>query len=160
MASVFRRGRKWYFAFTDENGRRVSRKGCTDKRETERLANAADERVAKIREGVLDPAALERQKQAARPIREHIEAFIARLEVAASSPQHVAQTRKYIGTVCELGQVKRLTELTNERVAEAVAILKSRQFAARTIAADVTSMRRGRFWSEPVACWRDSAIGG
>ncbi len=51
MADIRKRGDKWYYRFTDVNGRRVERKGCTDKRETMRMANEAESRVAKIRGG-------------------------------------------------------------------------------------------------------------
>ena len=38
MASLRKRAKVWYYRFTDENGVKRSRKGCTDKRATEELA--------------------------------------------------------------------------------------------------------------------------
>jgi hypothetical protein len=42
MASLRKHGRVWYFRFTDASGRRVERKGCTDKRATQEMANAVE----------------------------------------------------------------------------------------------------------------------
>ena len=52
MASVFKRGRDkkrrgsfWYVSFDDEHGKRRTRKGFTDKRATEQLANEIEQEV-------------------------------------------------------------------------------------------------------------------
>ena len=42
MAQIVKRGRQWYYRFTDANGRRVMRKGCPDRRETEAMATMAE----------------------------------------------------------------------------------------------------------------------
>ena len=40
MADFVKRGRNWYYRYTDADGRRVMRKGCPDRRVTEDLARA------------------------------------------------------------------------------------------------------------------------
>jgi hypothetical protein len=62
---LIKRGRIWYFRYTDANGKRVMRKGCTDKRATEEMAAAAMTRVARIRAGLIDPEADARLARAA-----------------------------------------------------------------------------------------------
>jgi hypothetical protein len=43
--------RTWYYTFIDHDGRRVERKGCTDKRVTEDMAKAAEVRATRVRNG-------------------------------------------------------------------------------------------------------------
>jgi hypothetical protein len=62
---LIKRGRVWYFRYTDANGKRVMRKGCTDKRATEEMAAAVNTKVARIRNGLIDPEADDRLARAA-----------------------------------------------------------------------------------------------
>ena len=59
MAYVRRRGRIYYYRYVDADGIKRDVKGCADKRETERMAAAAEAEAAKIRAGLVDPRALE-----------------------------------------------------------------------------------------------------
>ncbi len=64
MASIFKRGRDkekkracWYISYSDENGKRRSRKGFTDKGLTEQLAAQIEKDVWMRRNGMVDPRA-------------------------------------------------------------------------------------------------------
>ena len=48
---LIKRGRIWYFRFTDHDGRRVMQKGCSDRRETEYMAEKARTDAAHFRTG-------------------------------------------------------------------------------------------------------------
>lgn len=69
MATVRRRGKNWYYIFSDENGRRVERKGCPDRRVTEQMAAAAELHAAKVREGLVNPKDSAYRDHEARPLR-------------------------------------------------------------------------------------------
>jgi hypothetical protein len=38
VASFRKKGKNWYYRFSDSDGRQRERKGCTDRRETEAMA--------------------------------------------------------------------------------------------------------------------------
>lgn len=57
MADFRKRGKNWYFRFTDANGARVERRGCSDRRMTEQMAREAESQAAKLRAGLIDPRA-------------------------------------------------------------------------------------------------------
>ena len=85
---LIKRGDVWYYRFTDADGKRRMRRGCTDKRETEAMAARAAVEAAKGRD---DPRGARVAREAKRPIQEHIDEFIASLEVARRKPQHIAR---------------------------------------------------------------------
>ena len=51
MASLRKKGKLWYFRFTDADGVKRERRGCADRRVTEDMARAAESEAARIREG-------------------------------------------------------------------------------------------------------------
>ncbi len=51
MASLRKKGKTWYYRFTDADGVQRERPGCTDKRETEAMQAKARAEAAKIRDG-------------------------------------------------------------------------------------------------------------
>ena len=61
MASLRKRGRIWYYRFTNSDGVKRERRGCSDKRATEEMARAAESEAAKIRDGLVDAKDLARR---------------------------------------------------------------------------------------------------
>src|SRR4051812_28163213 len=117
MPSLRKRGKVWYYRFTDADGIKREWKGCGDKRATEELARAAESEAARGRAGLIDPKA-ERMAAAGRmPISTHIADFIATLAAKGDDPKHVALTRTYAARVVELAQVERISELVPSAVA-------------------------------------------
>ena len=57
MASFRKIGRNWFYRFVNADGVQRERKGCSDRRETEGMAAAAEAEAAKIRCGYIDPKA-------------------------------------------------------------------------------------------------------
>ena len=89
MASLRRRGAFWYYRFVDHDGRRVERKGTSDKRETEKLAAAAETEVARVQAGLVDPKAVALKDHASRPLGDHLEAFERHLETISGPSRRV-----------------------------------------------------------------------
>src|SRR4051812_9615317 len=55
MASFRKKGKVWYFRFTDAEGVKRERKGCPDRRATEEMARKAETEAAKVRAGMVSP---------------------------------------------------------------------------------------------------------
>jgi len=124
MASLRKRGKVWYFAFVEADGVRREHRGCSDRRETERLAAAAEAEAAKVRAGFVDARDLGLRDHAARPIGEHLDAFLAHLEAKGSSPKHVALTIQQARRLLALAGVERLADLSAEGVQAALKTLR------------------------------------
>jgi hypothetical protein len=78
VASYRKRGKVWYYRYTDADGVKREEKGCTDRRATEDLARDAETQAARIRAGLSDPKAERMTREARRPIGEHIDDFSPR----------------------------------------------------------------------------------
>ena len=85
MARIYKRGGKknrkgpYYVQYFDENGRRRTVKGCTDKEATEALARKLEADAMLRRKGVIDPKADRRSSQEAYPsITSHWQSLIQR----------------------------------------------------------------------------------
>lgn len=99
MASVFKRksdrirkGSRWSIAYTNDAGRRCTRKAYTDKAESLRLANRLEDDAAKIRTGIIDVAEQQRAEHAKRAIPEHVDQYRAYLESKGGNSKHIRQT--------------------------------------------------------------------
>ncbi len=97
MATVYKKkrdkGKKgacWYFDFTDENGKRCTRKGFTDKGLTVQAASKAENEVMLRKRGLIDPHAEQVAIKKRQPLKEHIDAFERSL--SKTTPKHVKQT--------------------------------------------------------------------
>lgn len=93
MASVFKpKGSdKYHVMWTSEDGRRRKKVAYTDRRESERLAAKLQERVHKIRDGLIDPREEKYRDHLARPLVEHLGDWIKDLEARGNSEVHVEQ---------------------------------------------------------------------
>jgi hypothetical protein len=67
-----KRGKVWYYRFTDADSIKREAKGCTDKRATEEMARAAESEAAKARAGLNDPRELAYRKHDGCPLAEHL----------------------------------------------------------------------------------------
>src|SRR4051812_18573580 len=111
MASFRKRGRVWYFRFSDADGVKRERRGCPDRRATEEMARHAESMASRIREGTLEPEALERAASRNRPIRDHLDDFIKLLSAKGKDPKHVSQTTTYAGRILDLSGIQRIADL-------------------------------------------------
>src|SRR5438874_1578681 len=86
---LIQRGKVWYYRYTDANGKRVMRKGCTDRRVTEQMAAAATLEADKVRSGLVDPRDLAYRDHAALPLSDHLAAWTESLRSRGNTHQHV-----------------------------------------------------------------------
>lgn len=94
MATVQKRGMKWYAIFTDHQGRQRQKSGYTDKTETIRLANRLEDEARRIRLGDVDPQADARRIERAKPANDHLASFKAHMASKKRHPKHIAYTAK------------------------------------------------------------------
>jgi integrase len=148
MASLRKRGKLWYYRFTDANGVKCEHKGCTDKRVTEELARAAESKVAKVRAGESDPKAERIAMEARRPIGDHVAEFITGLKSKGSGHSHIRTTRSYIDRIIKLSGIERITDLTLSKVDQAMIALRATGLSARALNGYMVAIKSFSIWLE------------
>lgn len=133
MASIRKRGKVWYYRYTDATGVKRERRGCADRRETEGMAAAAEAEAAKIRAGYLDPRAARCQAHEARPLAAHLEDYRADLAGKGDVPRYVQQVASNVARVLTLAGMVRLSDLSPSRVQGALAKLRSGGLSLQTV---------------------------
>ena len=89
MASLRKRGRVWYFRYSDADGVKHEEKGCTDKRATEELARQKESDAAKIKAGLVDTRELTRIVHSGRPLDDHFTEYRASLIAKGATEERV-----------------------------------------------------------------------
>ncbi len=130
---LIKRGDVWYFRYTDADGVRRMRKGCTDKRETERMAAAAGIETAKIKSGLIDPRDLVQRTHEAKPLASHVADWHAYLLAKGSTRQHADLSRNRISRIIELARLGRISELTPSKVQAALKAIRDTGVSLRSI---------------------------
>jgi integrase len=130
---LIHRGRTWYYRLTLADGRRVMRKGCSDKRETERMRDAAEIEQAKIRAGLVDPKELACRDHEARPIHEHLTDWHAYLSAKGSTRQHALLSRNRAYRVIELARVSRISDLAPSKVQAALRAIRDEGISLQSL---------------------------
>jgi integrase len=125
VASNRKRGRVWYYTFIDHDDRKIESKGCTDKRETEDMATAAEVRSARIRNGEVSVRDADLPRQERRPIAEHVDAFEAMLQAKRSTPKHIHMNTLFIREIARLAAAETAAESTAESVTAASLALQA-----------------------------------
>jgi integrase len=115
MASLRKRGRNWYYAFIDGDGRRVERKGCPDKRVTESMAAHAEAEAARVRAGLSDSRAEARRRQTARPLSEHLADWHTHLIAEGHTHKHAGMSLERARRVTALVMGSPLAEIAPPR---------------------------------------------
>lgn len=132
MASVFKRGRDkgkrrsiWYIAYNDQDGKRRTRKGFSDKGLTEQLAAKLEHEAMLRKRGLIDPEEERRTQLQNAPVNEHLEAFEKSLEENTS--KHVKLTMTHIRRVVDGAGISTLTMMKVEKVADFLRQLKKEE---------------------------------
>jgi integrase len=190
VASLRKRGRVWYFRFTDSDGVKRERKGCTDKRATEELARAAESEAAKVRAGLIDPRDRATLAQQARPLAVHLADFESDMLAKGDTPKHAKlyadRARRVAGLVMggRLADIDpgrrapraarehaaavmagllgagRLGDLTAYRVQEALATLRKAGRSLLTLNHHRASIRGFVLWARKDGRLRDDPLFG
>ena len=97
MASFRKRGRNWYFRYTDADGVKQEAKGCPDRKETGRMAAQAETEAANIRRKLIDPKDAGYRDNAARPLAEHLAEWRDDMLAKGKTAKHAAQYHERAG---------------------------------------------------------------
>jgi integrase len=146
MASLRKKGRVWYYRYTDGSGLKRERRGCPDKRATEEMARQAETESARVRSGLSDPKAERMAEAGRRLIKEHLADFIAIMKAKGDDSKHVGQTETYSTRVIDLGMIKRIADLAPSAVMKALTSLRADGLSARTLNAHVTAIKAFSRW--------------
>lgn len=141
IASIYKRkqdqGKKhapWYFGFSDEHGRRKTRKGFTEKAATQQLAAKVEHEVMLRKRGLIDSVEEKSLETRKRPVEEHLSEFQQALgRTGQNTEKHIRLTMTRIRNVLAQSCCATIADLSSESVE--IAIDKQRQesgFGART----------------------------
>ncbi len=125
MASVFKRTKKdggeskyWYYSYRDEKNIWRTKRGLTDKRETEHLAAKQENQADRVRSGLIDPAEKQRGDARKASLSLHVDAFETHLSSKGNTSKHNKLTLSRIRAVIDDGGMETLAGFTVENVVE------------------------------------------
>jgi integrase len=122
MASLRKRGEVWYVRYRDQFNKQVEIKAGPDRAVARRMANELEGRVQGIKAGTIDPAIVEQQEAARRPIEEHVNEWHDYLiNVRRREARDASIVRGQVLRVLKFARVRRLGEVTFEAVCEGLA---------------------------------------
>jgi hypothetical protein len=101
MASFRKIDKNWFYPYIDADGIQRERKGCSDRRETERMAAAE---AGKIRAGYITPGQVASAKAEARTLAD----FHTNLKAQGKTAKYADLTRNRIGQVIHLAGTGRI----------------------------------------------------
>jgi len=190
MASLRKRGRVWYYRFTDADGVKHEAKGASDRRVTEELARAAETEAARVRAGLVDPRDLAYRAQGARPLGVHLDDFESFMLDKGGTAKHAKlysdRARRVAGLVlggrlaeidpgrrapfvvrgraaAELArrlEAGRLADLTASRVQDALAALRDAGRGLQTLNHHRAAVRSFVIWARKDGRLRDDPLLG
>ncbi len=153
MASLRKRGKVWYFRFSDADGVKHERKGCTDRRMTEEMARAAESEAAKVRAGLSDPRAEAYRRHEARSLAEHLDDFESCLLAKGDTPKHAALFSERARRVAKLAKGARLSDLAPSRIQAALSALREQGRSLATCNHHRAAIRAFSRWA-----WKDGRL--
>jgi hypothetical protein len=106
---LIKRGDCWYYRFTDADGVRRMRKGCTDKRVTEDMLRKAENEAAAARSYPREAAYCEHE---ARPIREHRADYLRNLSAKRDSAADARVVGYRASRVLDEEKIQRISGLS------------------------------------------------
>ncbi len=123
MASIYKRKQDqkkkrspWYIGYTDENGKRCTAKGFSDKGESERLAAKLEHEVMLRKRGLIDPEQVRLAERRKTPLTQHLAAFEKSL--GKNTPKHVKLTMARVRRVIEGISAATVGDISAEAVEE------------------------------------------
>jgi integrase len=157
-AEIVKRGRNWYYRFTDANGRRVLRKGCQDKRETESMATMAEAQAAKVRAGLVDPKAAAYAGHESRSAADHLAGWHAYLIGKGSTQQHADLSRNRVVRLLDLARAKRISDLAPSRVQAPLKLIRDGGASLRSVHHYTRAVKRFSKWLRRDGRAREDAL--
>ena len=92
VASFRKKGKAWYYRFTDSDGKQYERKGCSDLRETEAMAGAAEAEASKVKSGYIGVKDKSVRHHQTRRLVEQVDDWRADLVAQGHTDKHAAHT--------------------------------------------------------------------
>jgi integrase len=186
---LIKRGKNWYYRFTDSNGKRVMRRECPDRRVTEQMAASAGLEAAKVRGGLADPKDFAYRDHESVPLRDHIDAWRVTLVAEGSTPKHAElaanRARRLVAVILGLDMglkshrelppkdrpglpqkiaaaiaPSRLSDLTTERIQNAIGQLKDRGLSLQSCNHYRAAIRAFANWCFETHRTREHALRG
>lgn len=159
MPYLRKRGDNWFFTITDSDGRKVQRKGCSNREVTLQMARSAEADAAKIREGLIDPADQTRIKHERNSILDHIDAWRDDMSARGVADPHPALVHGRVARIVDLAGIKRISDISPSRVQAAVQAIRDTGVSLRTIHHYISNakqfsrwlLRDGRAKTDPLA---------
>ena len=156
MAGVFKRPHqraksagKWTAWWIDENGLRRYKSAFANKAESEKLANHLQHEADLVRQGLLEPKDLSAKRAATKEIVNHAEDYAATLRDKGTTAKHYEQVESTIKRLFSEANIKRLPEITEDRLRPTLAAW-SRTKSARTANHALGCARAFTRWLERV----------
>ncbi len=132
MASFRKVGKNWYYRFVDENGIQRERKGCPDRRETERIAAGVEMEVIKLKAGLIDRKTVGFVAQENKSPTDHLEDYYAYL-ASRGTKDHADLVKARCARVIALARFKRLSDFSPSRLQSALKAVRDEGASLRTI---------------------------
>ena len=136
MASIYKRAQDenkkrahWYIGYTDHTGERRTKRGFTDKAETERLAAHIEEEERKIREGLKEPASEVDRKS---PLSDHIVAFERHLQNRDVGPKQVLEVTRKVRRIIDGCKFTKIADLDATDVENYLGLRRSEGMSKQT----------------------------
>lgn len=98
----------WFIQWKDANGRTQRRKGYTDRAATRQLAAKLERELARGEVGMTDPY----REHRARPLGEHVDAYLADLEASGRDPEYRRKVRQRLGALTAAVPWSKLDDVT------------------------------------------------
>ncbi len=133
MASLRKKGKVWYFRFTDAEGVKRERKGCPDRRATEEMARDAETQAARINAGLIDTATIRRQSEGRRSIGDHPGDWHRAMVGKGRTAKHADLSQNRAARVASLAAATRLDDLQPARIQTALATLKDEGLSLESV---------------------------
>ena len=153
MASFRKRGKIWFYRFTDIDGRQRERKGCSDRRETEAMAGSAEAEVSKLKDGYVDLKDVLARRSESRPAVEHIASWQSDLVAQGHTAKHAEHTSNRVrrlfavifGSPTALMDHRRLKPSERasvaQKIATAIAVAKLSDLTRPKVQAAIAKLR-------------------
>jgi len=128
-----RRGKIWYFRYTDENGERREERGGTDKMMTIRALAAALEQVEKIRAGLTTRAAIERTEATQAPIETLVAEWHDALLARGADPEYCELAKTRVIRLLDVATIRCVAKLTAGAIQAGLAAILRGGHKTRTV---------------------------
>jgi integrase len=146
MATVQKRGKKWYAIYKDEFKHWRQQRGYTDKGQTLKLAQKLEDQALAVATGMVDPDATRRAAATRTSLADHRAAWEQHMIAAGISQGYIAYATKDVERFVEFSGAKTVAEITREAVDRWV-IANSEKDSARTLNRRVGCLQAFMKWA-------------